>query len=107
MIHVSEPVRNVVANAMKERHMNDMTPAGTDLAVPEEKVLALIFADQAQADALFERVKAAAMSEALDLPVTRRMTTEQKTRFLDAMHAHWSAQGIILTMPPERRRDAA
>lgn len=67
MIHVSEPVRNVVANAMKERHMNDMTPAGTDLAVPEEKVLALIFADQAQADALFERVKAAAMSEAPDL----------------------------------------
>ena len=51
--------------------------------------------------------KIAVMSEPLDLPVTRRMTTEQKTRFLDAMHAHWSAQGIILTMPPERRRDAA
>lgn len=44
------------------------------------------------------------MMEPMDFPVTRLMNTDQKTRFLDAMHAHWSAQGVVLTQP---EREAA
>ena len=49
--------------------------------------------------------KLALMMEPLDLPITRLMSTDQKTRYLDAMHAHWSAQGVVLTEP--MREDAA
>jgi hypothetical protein len=43
--------------------------------------------------------KVALMMEPLDMPVTRLMNTGQKTRYLDAMAAHWQAQGVRLTMP--------
>jgi hypothetical protein len=43
--------------------------------------------------------KLALMAEPFDFAVTRLMTTEQKTRYLDAMHRHYSAQGVILTDP--------
>ena len=46
--------------------------------------------------------KLALMMEPLDLPVTRRMTTAQLTRYLDAIHAHYSAQGVVLTQPEDR-----
>lgn len=39
------------------------------------------------------------MMEPLDFPVTRMMTTKQNTEYLDAMHRHWSVQGVQLTMP--------
>lgn len=39
------------------------------------------------------------MMEPIDFPVTRIMTTRQKTQFLDAMHRYWSAKGLILTTP--------
>lgn len=39
------------------------------------------------------------MMEPLDFPVTRLMTTRQKTEYLDAMHAFWAAQGVVLTVP--------
>lgn len=51
--------------------------------------------------ALSYEQKIALMSEPLDLPVTRIMTTKQKTEYLDAIHRHFSEQGIILTMPEE------
>ena len=43
--------------------------------------------------------KIAIMQEPLDLPVTRRMNVAQKVRYLDAMHAYWTTQGIHLTSP--------
>lgn len=43
--------------------------------------------------------KLLAMQEPLDMPVTRMMTTEQKTRYLDAIYQHWSGRGVLLTQP--------
>lgn len=49
--------------------------------------------------------KLALMMEPLDLPVTRIMTTDQKTRYLDDVSKHFLEQGIVLTEP--KRREAA
>lgn len=38
-----------------------------------------------------------------DFGVTRIMTTKQKTAYLDAIHRHFSEEGVILTNPEERR----
>jgi hypothetical protein len=46
--------------------------------------------------------KLAVMMEPLDLPVTRIMTTAQKTRYLDGIYKHFSEKGIVLTLPPDR-----
>lgn len=46
--------------------------------------------------------KLALMMEPLDMPVTRLMTTDQKTRFLDAMSQHFLEQGIVLTEPTRK-----
>lgn len=43
--------------------------------------------------------KLAIMKEPLDLPVTRLMTTKQKTEYLDRIARHFGEQGIVLTMP--------
>lgn len=43
--------------------------------------------------------KLALMMEPLDLPVTRLMSTEQKTRYLDGILKHFGEQGVRLTMP--------
>lgn len=42
------------------------------------------------------------MGEPFDFPVTRLMNTKQKTTYLDAMHKHFTAQGVILTEPDMR-----
>ena len=47
--------------------------------------------------------KLALMMEPLDMPVTRLMTTDQKTRYLDAMSRMLLEQGIVLTDPEARR----
>jgi len=39
----------------------------------------------------------------MDLPVTRIMKTPQKTAYLDAVYKHFSEQGVVLTMPPDKR----
>lgn len=39
------------------------------------------------------------MMEPFDFGVTRRMTTKQKTAYLDAMFRHWSEMGVSLTAP--------
>jgi len=39
------------------------------------------------------------MKAPIDFPVTRLMTTDQKTRFLDAMWAHYTSLGVRLTDP--------
>jgi hypothetical protein len=41
------------------------------------------------------------MMEPFDFGVTRIMTTRQKTAYLDAIHRHFSEQGIILTNPED------
>lgn len=46
--------------------------------------------------------KLALMMEPLDMPVTRIMTTDQKTRFLEALSKHFLAQGVVLTEPKKR-----
>lgn len=50
--------------------------------------------------------KLAIMMEPLDLPVTRIMTTKQKTAYLDAVWRHFSEKGVVLTDPEELRRAA-
>jgi hypothetical protein len=39
------------------------------------------------------------MMEPIDFPVTRLMTAEQKTRFLDAFFRSYSEHGFVLTVP--------
>lgn len=41
--------------------------------------------------------KLALMAEPFDFPVTRLMTKDQKTRYLDAIYQHYSSQGARLT----------
>ncbi len=41
----------------------------------------------------------ALMMEPLDLPVTRIMSTDQKTRYLDAFYRHFASLGLVLTDP--------
>lgn len=43
------------------------------------------------------------MQEPFDFKVTRLMTTDQKTRFLDAMRLHWIGLGVLLTEPSDER----
>lgn len=45
--------------------------------------------------------KLAIMMEPLDLPVTRLMTTKQKTEYLDGIARHFAEQGVVLTMPED------
>lgn len=47
--------------------------------------------------------KLSIMSEPLDMPVTRLMTTRQKHAYLDAIFQHFSEKGIVLTVPPDKR----
>ena len=47
------------------------------------------------------------MMEPLDMPVTRIMTTDQKTRYLEAMSKHFLEQGVVLTEPTKRERRVA
>lgn len=47
------------------------------------------------------QTKLAIMAEPLDMPITRIMTTAQKTKYLDAVFKHYSEQGIVLTLPKE------
>lgn len=39
----------------------------------------------------------------IDLPVTSKMTTKQKTAYLDAIQKHFSEQGVVLTDPEALR----
>lgn len=50
--------------------------------------------------------KLALMQEPLDLPVTRFMTTKQKTEYLDTVQRHFAEKGVILTVPNEPARAA-
>jgi len=45
--------------------------------------------------------KLLAMQEPLDFPVTRLMSVEQKSRYLDAVHKFLGEQGIALTLPED------
>lgn len=47
--------------------------------------------------------KIAIMSEPLDMPVTRLMTSRQKHAYLGAIFQHFSEKGIVLTIPPDKR----
>lgn len=42
------------------------------------------------------------MQVPLDMPVTRRMATGQKKRYLDDMYQHFTSLGVQLTNPEER-----
>lgn len=48
--------------------------------------------------------KMAFMMMPLDFPVTRLMTTAQGKKYLDAIHRHYSGNGIVLTNPDDRGR---
>lgn len=49
------------------------------------------------------QMKLMVMMEPLDLPVTRIMTSEQKHRYLDEIFRQFSEQGIVLTIPEDKR----
>lgn len=51
--------------------------------------------------------KVALMMEPFDFAVTRLMTTDQKTRYLEAMQRHFLAQGVVLTDPKPKQARAA
>ena len=110
-------VRTSRQNRLQRQWCNDVAAQLGDLTAEEVRgemklrfgVPILRAEDEAFAAAYDERVKPlpyeaklALMMEPLDLPVTRRMTTAQLTRYLDAIHAHYSAQGVVLTQPEER-----
>lgn len=44
------------------------------------------------------------MMEPWDFPVTRLMTVQQQTEYLNAVHRHFSEQGIVLTDPGDLLR---
>lgn len=46
------------------------------------------------------------MMEPLDMPVTRLMTTKQKTAYLEGVFQHFSEKGIILTIPKRQAPEA-
>tara|TARA_R110000822_G_scaffold281251_2_gene402951 strand:+ start:43 stop:480 length:438 start_codon:yes stop_codon:yes gene_type:complete len=43
------------------------------------------------------------MAVPLDIPVTRIMTTKQKTAYLDAVYKFFTERGIVLTVPESER----
>lgn len=45
----------------------------------------------------------AIMMAPLDMPVTRLMTTRQKTAFLDEISRHFAGMGVVLTNPESAR----
>lgn len=45
----------------------------------------------------------ALMQEPLDWPVTRLMRTDQQKRYLDNVYRHFAEQGVILTIPIDKR----
>lgn len=47
------------------------------------------------------------MMEPLDMPITRIMTTKQKTAYLDDIFRALSEEGIVLTLPEDKRYGAA
>lgn len=47
------------------------------------------------------------MQEPFDFGVTRRMTAKQKKAYLDAIHRHFSEQGVALTDPDMAGMEAA
>jgi hypothetical protein len=46
------------------------------------------------------------MVEPMDLPVTRLMKVAQLSQYLDAIADEFMAQGVVLTIPEDRRRAA-
>lgn len=42
------------------------------------------------------------MMEPIDFPVTRLMTSDQTTRYLDAIYRHYTEHGFALTQPDSR-----
>lgn len=48
--------------------------------------------------------KLSLMKSPFDFPVTRLMTVDQKSRFLDAIWQHYASQGVRLTMPSDEDR---
>jgi hypothetical protein len=51
-------------------------------------------------------LKMAMMQEPFDFAVTRNMSTNQKTRYLDALSKHFLELGIVLTNPEQRKAAA-
>ncbi len=47
--------------------------------------------------------KLACMMEPIDLPVTRRMKTAMKHRYLDEIFRRYSELGVVLTIPVDKR----
>lgn len=45
--------------------------------------------------------KLAIMMEPLDMPITRLMTTRQHSAYLESIIRHYTAQGIVLTIPDD------
>lgn len=51
--------------------------------------------------------KLALMQPPIDLPVTRDFKVPEMTRFMDAVRAHWSGEGVRLTDPEAAKYEGA
>jgi hypothetical protein len=47
--------------------------------------------------------KLALMCEPIDLPATRLLTTAQEHRYLNTVYQFFTAKGVVLTVPPDKR----
>lgn len=80
-LHFGVPIRRAASEAFAEAYDRDIRP------LPYELKLRL-------------------MATPHDYPVTRDMTAKQHTDYLDAMHAHFTGEGIVLTDPDALARAA-
>jgi len=106
--------RSVFQNRLQRLWMNeiaeqlgDMTPEETrgycklTIGVPilraENEAFRLRY-DEVVRPLSYEQ-KLAIMMEPLDMPITRFMTTAQKTKYLDGVSRHFAERGVVLTSP--------
>lgn len=73
------------------------------IGVPILRAESELFAERydATVKGLPYETKLALMREPLDLPVTRLMSTAQKTRFLDEMYRHFAERGVVFSADRE------
>jgi hypothetical protein len=76
------------------------------LGVPMLRAESELFAERYDATVrgLPFETKLALMREPLDLPVTRIMTVEQTTRYLDMIEAHFAGLGVVFSADPSLAR---
>ena len=108
--------RSVAQNRLQRQWMNEISEQLEDMT-PEEvrgycKLtigVAILKAEDEAFGAAYDRIvrplpyesKLDIMRLPLDFPITRMMTTKQKTQYLDGVARHFGEKGVILTQPED------